>query len=94
MDLTMLVSRDTTVEEINQILTNASESTKWKGILGVTKDPIVSTDILQTSYGSLVALDLTQVVDGDLIKIMAWYDNEWSYTSMLMKHVNAVLNLL
>ena len=94
IDLTMLVSRDTTVDEINQILTNAAESEKWKGILGVTADPIVSTDILKSSYGSLVALDMTQVVDGDLIKIMAWYDNEWSYTSMLMKHVNAVLNLL
>jgi glyceraldehyde 3-phosphate dehydrogenase len=94
IDLTILVSRDTTVEEVNQILINASESERWKGILGVTKDPIVSTDILKTSYGSLVALDLTQVVDGDLIKVMAWYDNEWSYTSMLMKHVSSVLNLL
>jgi glyceraldehyde 3-phosphate dehydrogenase len=94
IDLTMLVSRDTTVEEINQILTNAAESEKWKGILGVTNAPIVSTDILKTSYGSLVALDLTQVVDGDLIKVMAWYDNEWSYTSMLMKHVVTVLNFL
>jgi len=94
IDLTMVVSRDTTVEEINQILINASESERWKGILGVTKDPIVSTDILKNSYGSLVALDLTQVVDGDLIKVMAWYDNEWSYTSMLMRHVSSVLNLL
>jgi glyceraldehyde 3-phosphate dehydrogenase len=94
IDLTMLVSRDTTVEEINQILTNASQSEKWQGILGVTNAPLVSTDILKSSYGSLVALDLTQVVDGDLIKVMAWYDNEWSYTSMLMRHVSAVLKLL
>lgn len=94
IDLTMLVSRDTTVEEINQILTNASQSEKWQGILGVTTEPIVSTDILKSNYGSLVALDLTQVVDGDLIKVMAWYDNEWSYTSMLMRHVSAVLKLL
>jgi glyceraldehyde 3-phosphate dehydrogenase len=91
IDLTMLVSRDTTVEEINNILTNAANSEKWAGILGVTNEPIVSTDILKSSYGSLVALDLTQVVDGDLIKVMAWYDNEWSYTSMLMRHVTAVL---
>lgn len=91
IDLTMLVSRDTTVEEVNNILTNASKSEKWDGILGVTNEPIVSTDILKSSYGSLVALDLTQVVDGDLVKVMAWYDNEWSYTSMLMRHVIAVL---
>jgi glyceraldehyde 3-phosphate dehydrogenase len=94
IDLTMLVSRDTTVEEINQILINASNSDRWKGILGVTTDQLVSTDILKSSYGSLVSLDLTQVVDGDLIKVMAWYDNEWSYTAMLMRHVNAVLNVL
>lgn len=94
IDLTMLVSRDTTVEEINHILTNASQSEKWNGILGVTNDPIVSTDILKSNYGSLVSLDLTQVVDGDLIKVMAWYDNEWSYTAMLMRHVSSVLKLL
>lgn len=94
IDLTMLVSRDTTVDEINQILINASQSEKWQGILGVTKEPLVSTDILKSSYGSLVALDLTQVVDGDLIKVMAWYDNEWSYTSMLMRHISSVLKLL
>jgi len=94
IDLTMLVSRDTTVEEVNQILINASNSDRWKGILGVTTDQLVSTDILKSSYGSLVSLDLTQVVDGDLIKVMAWYDNEWSYTAMLMRHVNAVLNVL
>lgn len=91
IDLTMLVSRDTTVEEVNQIITNAANSEKWNGILGVTSEPIVSTDILKSSYGSLVALDLTQVVDGDLVKVMAWYDNEWSYTSMLMRHVVSAL---
>lgn len=94
IDLTMLVSRDTSVEEVNQILMNAAESNKWNGILGVTNDQLVSTDILKSSYGSLVSLDLTQVVDGDLIKVMAWYDNEWSYTAMLMRHVQAVLNVL
>jgi glyceraldehyde 3-phosphate dehydrogenase len=94
IDLTMLVSRDTTVEEVNQILTNASQSEKWQGILGVTNEPLVSTDILKSNYASLVALDLTQVVDGDLIKVMAWYDNEWSYTSMLMRHISSVLKLL
>ncbi|MEY3470914.1 MAG: hypothetical protein RLZZ223_264 [Candidatus Parcubacteria bacterium] len=91
IDLTMLTSRDTSVEEVNQILTNASHSEKWSGILGVTSEPIVSTDILKSPYGSLVSLDLTQVVDGDLVKVMAWYDNEWGYTSMLMHHVLSAL---
>ena len=94
IDLTMLVSRDTSVEEVNQILVNASKTEQWKGILGVTNEQLVSTDILQSTYGSLVSLDLTQVVDGDLIKVMAWYDNEWSYTSMLMKHTLAVSQFL
>ncbi len=94
IDLTMLVERETSVEEINQLLENASKDARWQGILGVTTDPIVSSDILGCEYGSLVSLDLTQVVAGDMVKVMAWYDNEWSYTSMLGKHVLKVSELL
>jgi len=94
IDLTMIVGRDTNVEEINQILTEAAENSRWHGILGVTRDQIVSSDVLGMEYGSLVSLDLTQVVDRDMVKVMAWYDNEWSYTSMLMKHVVQICNIL
>ncbi len=94
IDLTMLVGRETTVEEINQILEDASQTDQWNNILGVTRDPIVSSDILGSRYGSLVSLDLTQVVAGDMVKVMAWYDNEWSYTSMLMDHVHSVCKLV
>jgi glyceraldehyde 3-phosphate dehydrogenase len=87
VDLTILVNRETSVQEVNDILIEAAIESRWYGILGVTRDPIVSSDILGSTYGSLVSLDLTQVVDKDLVKVMAWYDNEWSYTSMLMKHV-------
>lgn len=93
-DLTLLVGRDTTVEEVNQILSDAAKTDRWSNVLGVTTDQIVSSDVLGSRYGSLVSLDLTQVVDGDLVKVMAWYDNEWSYTSMLMNHVQTVCKLV
>lgn len=83
-DITMLVSKKTTVEEINSVLTQASESSKYKGILAVTDEPIVSTDVIGTSYSALIDLPLTKVIDGDLVKIFSWYDNEWGYTSRLI----------
>ncbi len=94
IDLTMLVNRETSVAEVNQILTDSSQLPQWNNVIKVTKDPIVSSDILGSRYGSIVSLDLTQVVDGDMVKVMAWYDNEWSYTSMLMNHTQTVCNLL
>lgn len=94
IDLTMLVSRDTSVEEVNQILSNAAQTAQWQGILAVTGEQLVSTDILKSTYGSLVSLDLTQVVDRDLVKVMAWYDNEWGYTAMLMRHIIEVVQIL
>jgi len=91
VDITLLVERATTVDQVNEIIAEATIDSQWYGILGATYDPIVSSDIVGSRFGSLVSLDLTQVVDGDLVKIMAWYDNEWSYTSMLMKHVEKLL---
>lgn len=89
IDMTMLVKQKTSVEEVNTFLQEGAQSHQWAGVLEVTEDPLVSSDILGKRFGSIVSLDLTQVVDGDMVKVMAWYDNEWSYTSMLMKHVEA-----
>lgn len=86
-DVTILLERTTTKEEVNALLKQASESPQYKGILGVTEDKIVSSDILQTSYSGIVDLSMTQVVDGDLLKILSWYDNEWGYTSRLIEAV-------
>jgi glyceraldehyde 3-phosphate dehydrogenase len=84
-DITMLIKKDVTVEEINELIKKECESTKWKGIITYTTDPIVSSDIIGNSHSSIVDLPLTQVVDGNLIKVVAWYDNEWGYSNRLIE---------
>lgn len=94
IDFTFLASRPTTVEEVNNIFRQAASRPEWQGIMTVTEDPIVSTDILGNPHGSIVDLALTRVVDGDLIKVFSWYDNEWGYCAMLLKHVLTVAQIL
>jgi len=86
-DVTFLASRDTTVEEVNKILKKASEEGKWKDIFTVSEEPLVSSDILSSEYASIVDLAMTRVVGGNLVKVMAWYDNEMGYTHTLVEHV-------
>ncbi len=83
-DITLLLSNDVTVEEVNSVLRSASENPRYAGILGVTTEPIVSSDIVRSSYSSLVDLSLTKVVGGNLVKVFSWYDNEWGYTNRLV----------
>lgn len=94
IDFTFIAARPTTVEEINNIFKKAAQEEQWKDILAVTEEPLVSTDILRQSFGSIVDLAMTKVVDGDLVKILAWYDNEWGYGAMLLKHVLTISKLL
>jgi glyceraldehyde 3-phosphate dehydrogenase len=94
IDITFVSGRKTTVEEVNQLLTDAAKTDRWKEVFAVTNDPVVSTDILGMKYASLVDLEMTRVVDGDLVKVMTWYDNEWGYTAMLIKHVRLVCDLV
>lgn len=94
MDFTFIASRKTSVEEINEIFKKAAGEKQWQGILAVSQEPLVSSDILKNSHSSIVDLAMTRVIDGDLVKVMAWYDNEWGYASMLLRHVLAVKNLL
>ncbi len=93
-DITFLAKRATTVEEINQILTDAASLPRWQGILKVTTDQLVSSDIIGEQYGAIVPLDLTKVIDGDLVKVLSWYDNEAGYVSTLIKHVEKVSQIL
>ncbi len=86
-DITFISSRPTSVEEINKILKEASNDPHWKGIFTVIEDPVVSSDIIGQPYGSIADLGLTRVIDGNLVKVMAWYDNEFGYTSTLANHV-------
>ena len=86
-DFTLVLKRKVTVDEINQALKEAAESPKLKGILAVTDDPIVSSDIIGRSESAIVDLGLTQVVDGDIVKVFAWYDNEYGYSHRLIEQV-------
>jgi glyceraldehyde 3-phosphate dehydrogenase len=89
-DFTMLVSKKTSVEEVNEAFKTAAKQPRWRGILTVTEDPIVSSDIVGNTHSAIVDLALTRVVDGDLVKVVAWYDNEWGYSHRLFEQVVAV----
>jgi len=89
VDVTFLSSRDTSVEEVNSILTEASWEDRWQKIFTVTTEPLVSSDIIGSPYASIADLNFTKVVDGNLIKVLAWYDNEMGYTNTLVDHVIA-----
>jgi glyceraldehyde 3-phosphate dehydrogenase len=84
-DITFLATRETSVEEVNKIFKDEAASDKYRGILGVTEDPIVSSDIIQDPRASIVDLEMTRVVDGDLVKVMSWYDNEWGFTNQMIR---------
>lgn len=89
-DVTFVTSRPTSVEEVNQILKDASKEERWKGIFSVTEEDLVSSDIIGQLEGSIADLALTRVVGGDLVKVLAWYDNEMGYTHTLVLHVAEV----
>ena len=84
-DFTMLMARKTSVEEINSIFKKAAAAPRWKGVLGITDEPLVSADFIGSAYSAVVDLSMTRVVDGDLAKILAWYDNEWGYSVHLIE---------
>jgi glyceraldehyde 3-phosphate dehydrogenase len=84
-DIVALAARPTTVQEVNRVFTEEAESERYRGVLGVTADPVVSSDIIKDTRASVVDLGMSQVVDGDLVKVMSWYDNEWGYSSQLVR---------
>ena len=84
-DIVIVVERKTSVEEINQIFVEEAASDRYRGIIGVTEDPIVSSDIIKDPRASIIDLGMTRVVDGDLIKILSWYDNEWGFTNQMVR---------
>ncbi len=94
IDFTFVTEKETSVEEINTILREAADKPEWQGILKVSDEPLVSSDILGDPHGSIVDPDFTRVIDGDLVKIVAWYDNEWGYGAMLVKHIEQLKTYL
>lgn len=86
-DFTFLLKTKTTVSEVNGAIKQAASDPKWKGIVAWSEDPLVSSDIIGRSESAIVDLGLTQIVDGDLLKVFAWYDNEWGYSNRLIEMV-------
>ncbi len=84
-DFTFLLEKDTTVEEINSVLEQEAQNPNYQGIVMTTHDPIVSSDIVGNSHSSIVDLSLTQVVGGNMAKVIAWYDNEYGYANRLVE---------
>lgn len=86
-DITFISKRPTTVEEVNNALKTAAASDKWKHVFAATEEELVSSDIIGLPFASIADLKMTRVVDGNLVKVMAWYDNEMGYTNTLVEHV-------
>ena len=86
-DIVLVTERKTSVDEINQIFVEEAASDRYRGIVGVTEDPIVSSDIIKDPRASIIDLGMTRVVDGDLVKILSWYDNEWGFTNQMVRQV-------
>lgn len=86
-DITFVAKRATSVEEVNELLRAAATQPRWEGIFKTTDEELVSSDIIGEPYASIADLGMTRVVDGTLVKVMAWYDNEMGYTESLVRHV-------
>ncbi len=91
--IVFVAARDTTVDEINAIFREEAATPRYKDIVIANEDELVSSDIIHNPAASIVDLTLTQVVDGDLVKIMSWYDNEWGYTNQMIRQALEVLGL-
>lgn len=82
-----VTSRPTTVEEVNEIFRKAAADPRWRSIVKVTEEQVVSSDIVGEPYGAIIDLSFTRVIDGDLVAILSWYDNEMGYSQTLVEHV-------
>ncbi len=89
-DFTFVTRKKATVEKVQKAFKKAARSARWKKVLAVSNEPLVSSDLIHTPYASIVDLEMIRVVDGDLVKVLAWYDNEWGYSVMLLDMVEHV----
>lgn len=92
-DITFIAKRPTSREEVNDALRRAAADPRWEGIYTVTDEELVSSDIVGEPHASIADLSMTRVVDGNLVKVLAWYDNEMGYTEALVRHVIAAANV-
>lgn len=89
-DITFIAERATTAEEINAILIEEAATARYEFVLSTTDEPLVSTDIIKSPFAAIVDLAMTRVVDGDLVKVMAWYDNEWGFTNQMIRQIQSL----
>jgi glyceraldehyde 3-phosphate dehydrogenase len=94
VDFTFVAGRPTTVDEINNIFRQEAQNSRWQGLLAVAEDQIVSSDVIGTTAAAIIDLSFTKVVDGDLVKVFSWYDNEWGYVATLVKYVTKISETL
>jgi glyceraldehyde 3-phosphate dehydrogenase len=87
VDLTVEATRETTIEEVNAAMKAAADSGPLKGLLAYTEDPIVSSDIVKNPASSILDSSLTAVMDGTMVKVVSWYDNEWGYSNRIVELV-------
>ncbi|HJN62949.1 MAG TPA: glyceraldehyde 3-phosphate dehydrogenase NAD-binding domain-containing protein [Candidatus Paceibacterota bacterium] len=87
VDITFVSKKPTTIEEVNEIFKKAAADPKWKGIFSVTDEDLVSSDIVGNTNASIIDLEYTRVVGGNLVKVLSWYDNEMGYANTLIKHI-------
>ena len=90
-DMTFVTERRTSVAEVNAILREEAQSTRYQGILAVSEYPVVSADVMMDSHASLVDLSRTRVIDGDLVKVMSWIDNEWGFASQMIRQAGKLM---
>jgi glyceraldehyde 3-phosphate dehydrogenase len=91
VDLTFQAARETTVDEVNEIVRGKADSGPLEGILSYTEDPIVSSDIIKNPFSSIFDSQLTSVLEGTLVKVVSWYDNEWGYSNRCVEMAQKVL---
>jgi glyceraldehyde 3-phosphate dehydrogenase len=91
VDLVCNVSRDTTIEEVNAAFSEKADTGDLEGILQYTEDPIVSSDIVESPYSAIFDSQLTMVMENRMVKIVAWYDNEWGYSNRVVELAQRVL---
>jgi glyceraldehyde 3-phosphate dehydrogenase len=88
-DITLIASKNTSRDEVNRILIEESKTERYKYVLSVTDEPLVSSDIIKNPFAAIVDLEMTRVVDGDLVKVMAWYDNEWGFANQMVRQMKS-----
>jgi glyceraldehyde 3-phosphate dehydrogenase len=93
-DVVMLTERSTSVDEVNALFLEEARSERYEGVVGVTEDPLVSSDVIQDPRASIIDREMTQVVDGDLVKVMSWYDNEWGYASQMVRQAISMAQIV